>query len=264
MSVGIIYKATCIENGKVYIGQTTEHILVRKKNHLNKAFGSKFYGTHFYNAIRKYGKDSFEWKIIHENIPINYLDNMEVLTISLYDSYENGYNSTEGGRVGHRGYKISEETRKKMSKSQLNKKEMSKETKKKMSEAHFGKHHSKDTRRKMSESATGHKKGMYGKKHTTETKQKMSKAATGKRFSEKHRKNLSLAIKRIFTEEFLKKISGENGNNAKLTWKEVKDIRFKYATGKYTQDKLSKIYNISCPSISKIINYKAWKIYNEV
>jgi hypothetical protein len=53
----------------------------------------------------------------------------------------------------------------------------------------------------------------------------------------------------------------ESYNSAKLTWKEVKEIREKYSTGKYTHEMLAKDYHISKSTISDIIRNKTWIIH---
>lgn len=51
---------------------------------------------------------------------------------------------------------------------------------------------------------------------------------------------------------------GSANNKAKLTEKQVAEIREKYASGKYTQTQLSGEYQISQQVISKVINKKLW------
>jgi len=86
------------------------------------------------------------------------------------------------------------------------------------------------------------------KKHTKEAKQKMSKAHMGKKHTEESKQKMS------------KQRSGEKAPGAKLNWGLVREIRVKHKIGKYTQQKLSEEYNITNQAISKIINYKSWKI----
>lgn len=50
-----------------------------------------------YNAISKYGADNFYVETLEDNIPLDKLNEKEIQYISLYDSYNNGYNSTPGG-----------------------------------------------------------------------------------------------------------------------------------------------------------------------
>lgn len=60
---GVIYKYTS-PSGKCYIGQTVNETR-RKYGHRNNAFNGnhKDYDKPFYRAIRKYGWDSFEYRI---------------------------------------------------------------------------------------------------------------------------------------------------------------------------------------------------------
>jgi|TARA_Y100000310_G_scaffold215633_1_gene216577 hypothetical protein len=112
------------------------------------------------------------------------------------------------------GHKISEETKRKISKSRKGHK-ASEETKRKMSEAlkgkvtwNIGRKHSEETRRKMSISGKGrifseehkrkmsvsHKRRDYshmiGRKLPEETKRKMSISAKGRIFSEEHKRKM--------------------------------------------------------------------------
>ena len=117
------------------------------------------------------------------------------------------------------GIKRSEETKKKMSRSRKGKKrspfsdewkrnmseakkKMTKETREKMSKSAKGRKKSDETRRKMSEGKMGHI-GLKGFKHTEESKRKISESRKGKKHSEKSKK-----IMRILAFEYAKKICG--------------------------------------------------------
>ena len=97
---GIIYKATNIENNKVYIGQTIETLEIRKNKHFYKAkkFKEKNITTnHFFNAINEYGKDAFKWEIIDVANNQKELNEKEQFWIKEYDAINSGYNIREGG-----------------------------------------------------------------------------------------------------------------------------------------------------------------------
>ena len=53
--------------------------------------------------------------------------------------------------------------------------------------------------------------------------------------------------------------NGEKQGNAKLTEKDVLEIRRLYATGKVLQRELAKMWRICRPHISEIVNNKGWK-----
>lgn len=146
----IIYKATNKINGKVYIGQTRETLLARKSGHLKRAKSG--YKTHFYNAIRKYGEDSFDWDIICTAYDKETLNELETFFIEKYDSINSGYNMVDSGdnnvmdipevRENHRVRMQSAETRKKLSDTM----------KKKIAEGRF---FTPEHRARLSESAKG-------------------------------------------------------------------------------------------------------------
>ena len=84
-------------NSKVYIGQTSQSPQTRFKQHM-KPSTCKQRGTYkIYNAINKYGKENFYYEVLEKNINEEEIDEKEIYYINLYNSYENGYNSTRGG-----------------------------------------------------------------------------------------------------------------------------------------------------------------------
>jgi group I intron endonuclease len=90
----------CIENrinNKKYIGLSKD-IKRRWREHKKKAFNknSKEYHHAIYNAIRKYGLDNFDFKIIEE-CSQEELKEKEKYWINYYKAYEKGYNMTRGG-----------------------------------------------------------------------------------------------------------------------------------------------------------------------
>lgn len=123
MIIGIIYKYTS-PSGKCYIGQTINEPLRRKM-----WFSSSYHyaGVKIDRARKKYGKDNFVYQILVKNIyssrelAIQDLNRLEIYYIGLYDSYNNGYNSTIGGD-GVVGLKLTEEQIEKVRKANLGKK----------------------------------------------------------------------------------------------------------------------------------------------
>ena len=96
--MGIIYKVTNQENGKIYIGQTIQTLNERKNKHYYKA-RQKEYTTHFINALRKYPEEVFIWEIIDEAETQEVLDEKEKYWIAYYNSVEEGYNTKDGGQT---------------------------------------------------------------------------------------------------------------------------------------------------------------------
>jgi len=112
--MGIIYRAVSVTSKKSYIGLTRTTLAKRWKRHCNnsKYKGPKF---HFNKAIAKYGQEDF---IVYEleECDDSVLSSREIYYISLYDTYNNGYNSTTGGEDsrGRPGRKLSEVTKHKL------------------------------------------------------------------------------------------------------------------------------------------------------
>lgn len=112
MVKGIIYEFRNTINNKYYVGQTMypQHRYLDHK----RAKGDNI----FDRAIRKYGFDNFEYKVVNEYEASDVyelkdiLNDAEIRQIELRDSYNNGYNMTIGGG-GSAGYTASEETKQK-------------------------------------------------------------------------------------------------------------------------------------------------------
>src|SRR5271163_1706593 len=93
---GIIYKATCLPTGKIYIGQTVQTLQKRWQGHL---YNAKYSGNSSYwlNTIRKYGSDAFTVEQIDCAHNQQKLNKLEQFYIKHFDSFKTGYNGTTGG-----------------------------------------------------------------------------------------------------------------------------------------------------------------------
>lgn len=114
-TVGKIYRITCAKSDKIYIGQTTcGYLSERLSGHFYFAeHGGK---THFANAIRLYGRESFKIEEIEE-CSMEDLNDRERFWIKKFSSNikEFGYNMSEGGDGGRNS--LSDEVRAKISKT---------------------------------------------------------------------------------------------------------------------------------------------------
>jgi group I intron endonuclease len=92
-----IYKITCHETGKFYIGKTCQSLSQRWSNHVSEAkYGAD---THFKRAIRTYGRDKFTPEEIAwaaDNDKANWLERHFIQFLDS-NNPEVGYNSTPGG-----------------------------------------------------------------------------------------------------------------------------------------------------------------------
>lgn len=91
----LIYKITNKLNGKVYIGQTTKTLDIRRNGHIQAAKDGV--NHHLYNAMNKYGIDNFEFEEICKANSKSELNYLEAKYILEYDSVRNGYNMGYGG-----------------------------------------------------------------------------------------------------------------------------------------------------------------------
>lgn len=211
---GIIYKTTCLINGKIYIGQTT--------NDNENYIGS---GSAFLRAVRKYGKENFIRETLRECSSQRELDIWEHVYIKKYHAQDPniGYNilpgtSNEFGsgsptKLPVVKKKLHEKMQERLASGWKPEHRLTEEHYKKHSvfmkeyfKTHehwgkgvkigsekspmYGKHHTEATRKKMREhhadvsgennpfygnhSMIGEKNPFYGKRHTDETKKKQS------------------------------------------------------------------------------------------
>jgi len=183
----LVYCIKNIINNKEYIGLTKRPLEQRWKQHIresNRENGWEW-NTPLGNAIKKYGKDSFQVFVLEHCNSIDEMKQKEIQLIKERKSLatENGYNLTLGGD-GRLGYKLSEET------------------KRKIGEGNLGKVMSADAREKMSVAAkkrcVGKPSPMEGKKHTIESKQKIVSFLTGRKQSEETKRKRSESMKAFF------------------------------------------------------------------
>jgi len=164
MIEGIIY-CSVSPSKKKYYGYTI-NFEKRKIAHKNLAFNGK--RNKFYNAIRKYGFEKFEWYVIEKHKRLNKIDlknilyEREIYWIKKDDTINTGYNITKGGG-GFFGVKHSKETKQKIRFKNSGK-----------THPNFGKTHSKETIEK-------NRISNLGKIVSQETKEKISNTLKGKK-----------------------------------------------------------------------------------
>jgi|TARA_R110000824_G_scaffold46325_1_gene133291 hypothetical protein len=186
-----IYKATNNENGKVYIGQTTQPFEVRRAQH-EYGHGAFYFG----NALKKY---NFDWEIVKECSSIDELNTMEEYFIKKYKSNikEFGYNLRSGGE----NHLHSKESKRKMS---IAKQNMSDETKEKIRQSRIGKKHKPETIEKFKNRTI-----------PMEVRQRISETQKDRTFSEKTRNKMSDTRKKTYNTPKMHKVLSES---AKRGW----------------------------------------------
>ena len=109
--MGYIYKIKNKIDNKTYIGQTTQDLESRWRNHRKNSSNCRYLKS----AFKKYGVENFEFKLVCITFD-NQLDDMEIKYIKQYNCLvPNGYNIRLGGNSG----KHHEETKRKIAASLL-------------------------------------------------------------------------------------------------------------------------------------------------
>ena len=104
-----IYKITNLINNLIYVGQARD-IKTRWRNHRTDYLGRNTvdYNNPLYKDMRLYGLNNFSFEILEECL-VSELDKKEKYWISYYDSFNNGYNRTEGGQNAPHAIKMTDE-----------------------------------------------------------------------------------------------------------------------------------------------------------
>lgn len=127
-------------NGKMYVGSTERELKIRWQKHLVKVNEGSLCTLH--KAIRKYGRDNFDIRMIEEYQSKEAMLQGEIEYISYFDTYKSpyGYNDTPGGEGGNTngGKKFSEKWKIKMSETRKGI-VFSDEHKENLSKSHLGK-----------------------------------------------------------------------------------------------------------------------------
>ena len=236
-----IYIITNLINNKIYIGKSNNPRL-RWKDHIKISMGGKdkypndFFAIHA--AISKHGIDNFKFDILEqfdtEEEAYKYETQLIILSCSNLKKF--GYNCNLGG-LG--GIVPNEETRQKLIIFQNSPEQIMRQSKN-MRQRHLD------------------NPGFLGKINTG------NQYTKGRKLSEDHKKKLSDHFTgRFVSEETRKKIgkdhAGEKSTSAKLTEKQVLEIREKYVPQKYGYVKLAREYNVNDETIRSIIKRKSWK-----
>jgi len=251
-------------NGKKYIG-----ITCRKPEKRWDCGNGYLRNEHFYKAIKKYGWDKFEHKILADSLSEADAAKMECDLIAFHRSIDPkfGYNKTTGGEAGK---EFSEETIRKMSEAQHGSKNHlfgvspSKETRAKISAALQGKKVSEETRKKLSRSLAGKRAGekhpLFGKTRSKETKQKISNSRINKYtgssnsfYGRKHSKETIAKMKEI-------KMGKYSGNKNPMFGKRRSENTLK----KMSLAKVGKYAGRNNQKANTVINLDTCKIFTTI
>ena len=185
-----IYRFVNTVNGKSYVGKAVD-LRHRYLEHVRALRRGEDLCVALNRAWSKYGEDNFKYEVLC-TCDRESLNNKERYYISLYDSFNNGYNCTMGGD-GMQGFRHSEESKKKIG-DFFRGKTLSEEHKRKISDAQKGvpkpawlvqKYRDvwTDERRKlMTETRSGENNPNYGKTGKDACSKKPVVSSTGEFF----------------------------------------------------------------------------------
>lgn len=153
-------------NLKIYVGKTIQNNLDYYLQHkFAEARRSIKAHSHFYAAIRKYGREHFHIFPLYEGTTNEEICEQEKLLIKALgtQNHKVGYNICRGGQ-GHTGA-FSVEHREKIRVNRLL-----------QPDPRLGTHHSDETKKRISEAKKGTPSWMHGRQHTEESNEKNRQA----------------------------------------------------------------------------------------
>lgn len=244
-----IYQIRCFVNEKIYIGSAISFHR-RWKRHKRELNTNRHHNKHLQNAWNKYGEGNFGFEIIEEVRNRKLLFQKEQHYLNERTPEYNickivrrlpilvGEDNPMFGIRGklHHGYNIprTKETRDKISKTKKQNFAKGKTRIKKGKEHHlYGTTLSDEHKKKLSIAG-------LGRRHTASSREKMSKSKY-----EFHKINPGIN-------------EGERNGRAKLTMKEVKEIRKEYDNGNIGYRKIAKKYNISAATVYRVVKRISW------
>lgn len=174
----IVYVITNKVNGKKYVGVTRVSLQSRLSSHFKKRTKEQC-RTKFNYAVLKYGVSNFDVSVIETDVPMDQIEDRERYYIQLYDSYNHGYNSTQGGN-GTVGYIFTDKVREKMRRAYNKEKNITEARNRKISEALKGRPKSDLQKLRLSISKKNYYKThinhFKGKHHSEASKLKISRS----------------------------------------------------------------------------------------
>lgn len=184
MTIFTLYQYTNRTNGKRYIGVTNDPAR-REQRHAAGTSKARAFNA----AMKKYGRDAFDFRILAVFDDVNAASYHEQAAIGQFKSLSpDGYNLRAGAPYTRYSGPMSAETRARMSAANKGKRPSDKtlaaahspQSRAKMSAAQKGRKQTAEQVRKNSESHKGLQPWMKGKHHTEEAKRKNSEAHKGK------------------------------------------------------------------------------------
>lgn len=235
-------------NHKKYIGMTN-NFYKRKEHHLFLLRHNKHHSIKLQRAYNKYGEENFDFYVLLEVNEMKRLEIKEKEFIKKFDTYNNGYNCSEGGEKLP-NYTIPETTRQALIKRNKETKPM------------LGKHLSEKHKKQISKKNSGKGNGMYGKKLTSEQRKKISEKSKKywkENYDEGYKRLCEMNKSKKRRKEVSIQMSGENNFKAKIKKEDVIQIRKRYDSGEKLRFILKDYPMLTSSGLKKICYRTTWK-----
>lgn len=259
---GLVYLITCKPSGKVYVGQTVQHLNRRIRGHLCALSEGSQLPLH--KAIRKYGWDNFDVTVLESCDSQEALNEAEARWIALKGSFgSKGYNCTSGGE----GFKVSERTRVLVSLARKGKALTAKHrlaislAVRGSGNPFFGRRHAPETishmKLKLSERFSGEGNPFFGKTHSEEILRHLSEVNKGKPMHPNTRAGIAKAnLGNCYTKGRVIP-SNHKLKYSKLTLKAVRTI--KSNPEQLSQTELAKKFGVTWWAVHNVLIGRTWK-----
>jgi group I intron endonuclease len=228
-----IYKIENAVNGKLYVG-STKCLRKRKNGHFSNLRHNVHHSSHLQNAFNKYGEDNLIFSVLEYCEEIDLEEKEAVWIVNLRSSDRRfGYNA----RIhvsSNRGFKHTEESKRKMSESRKGK----------------GRHPYKISeypRKLKSEICKKQNPGQYRTPESERRRlQSLRESIAGKPISDKHKKCIG------------NKNRGAGNGQSKLCENDIVQIKYLLSEGKHKTSKIAKSFSVSPRTIRMIKTGERW------
>lgn len=224
--MGHIYCFTNKINNKKYVGQTINDNNVRYNQHMFSAKheSDSQYNTPIHSAIRKWGIENFDYKILAYDIEdIDILNMLEQYYIDLYNcQVPNGYNIESGGKNAPKPKTDEQKVKLTWGQAKLTEEEII------------------ELRKAYANNESPME--IYNAKY----KDRLHQASFMNIWSGKRYGNIMPEVL-------------QNGRHTKMTQEKAEIIRETYGKGGTSYDKLAKEFNVSKGTIADIVKNRTWK-----
>lgn len=227
-----IYAIHCLINDKMYIGQTEMNFGDRRDNHYALLNNNKHHIEDLQNDWNKYGKENFEFIVLHDLQDGENITEIEEQYIKQYKDKNQAYNKAYGGvKHGGLGFHLSENAKRAIGK--------------KNSINLTGKKQSKETIEKRAKSVSRAYQNLPQEEKDRRAKQH-SEINKGRKHSEDFKNHMH-------------EIQKTKPNGAKYDIDTVKYIRYLYEQENMSNQEIADKLSIPRGTIYQITSYRRWK-----